>query len=108
MSTAFDYSNLPELSEAWIGRAYAGLPRDQTPPLLGAMLPALQERAAAAQALTGNGVDDVNEVTTCARLVYDLLEAAGLRLIVDADRDLASAVNLDEELRATRVVHFTR
>ena len=106
--TDFDYGNLAELSGAWIGRAYARLPRfgPEMPPLLDAMLPRLQQRAilqqraAAAQAVAGN---QANTSTTCARLVYDLLEAAGAKPVIDADRDLATATNLDEELRATRM-----
>ena len=106
--TDFDYGNLAELSGAWIGRAYARLPRfgPEMPPLLDAMLPSLQQRAilqqraAAAQAVAGN---QANTSTTCARLVYDLLEAAGAKPVIDADRDLATATNLDEELRATRM-----
>jgi hypothetical protein len=76
------------------------------PPLLDAMLPSLQQRAilqqraAAAQAVAGN---QAIASTTCARLVYDLLEAAGAKPVIDADRDLATATNLDEELRATRM-----
>jgi hypothetical protein len=106
--TDFDYGNLAELSEAWIGRAYARLPRfgPEMPPLLNAMLPLLQQgailqqRAAAAQAVAGN---QANASTTCARLVYDLLEAAGAKPVIDADRDLATATNLPAGLRATRM-----
>ena len=100
--TDFDYGNLAELSEAWIGRAYARLPRfgPEMPPLLAAMLPLLQQRAADAQAVAGNRA---NASTTCARLVYDLLEAAGAKPVIDADRDLATATNLPAELRATRM-----
>jgi hypothetical protein len=100
--TDFDYGNLAELSEAWIGRAYARLPRfgPEMPPLLDGMLPLLQQRAANAQAVAGNRA---NASTTCARLVYDLLEAAGATPVIDADRDLATATNLPLELRATRM-----
>ena len=100
--TDFDYGNLAELSEAWIGRAYARLPRfgPEMPPLLAAMLPLLQCVQPLHRPLAGN---QANVCTTCARLVYDLLEAGGATPVIDADRDLATATNLDEELRATRM-----